>query len=68
MSISKIPEILITIFAAASGSATYVALSQSELPLFVSISAAVITMAFFVFLGIFFGKERNRMFGGGNED
>ena len=67
MFISKAPSILITIFAAASGSAVYVALSQSELPLLVSVSAAVIAMALFVFFGVFFETKKDRITGG-NDD
>ena len=67
MFISKAPSILITIFAAASGSAVYVALSQNELPLFVSVSAAVIAMVLFVFFGVFFETKKGKMISG-NED
>jgi len=64
MLIYKIPGILIITFSLLSGSAVYVALSQNAVFLPLVIAAAVITMAFFIFIGIFYETGR----GGGVED
>ncbi len=49
-----------------SGSAAYVALSQNELPPAPAIAAAVVMMALFVFVGIFFKPGGIGKLGGGS--